>query len=125
MFVEFAVVLLIFPNMLIYPFWTHLNALVIQDPMRRLLGAKVHFQVPINKHPLALRYPFLGLVAPLLRHPLCLFVPIASLSCVAPQLTTNSRSMNTSNSRNLCLIKSCFQKVINKVFLFLGKLCNS
>jgi hypothetical protein len=52
-----------------------------------------------------------------------LFWSVSSLTLIATQLSTNGLFMYANYFCNLSLVNSCFQKAINLVSLFTGKLC--
>jgi len=122
MFVQLAAILFVFPDMLIDPFGTDLEAISLQDPVSGLFGTEILSQVSLNDQPALRCDPSSGFSLSPLCLSLGLFIAITSSSCIPFQFSADRRFMNADDLSNFSLLFSYFQKLINKVSLFIGKL---
>jgi hypothetical protein len=79
----------IFPNMLVDPFGTDLNANFFQNPVSGLFGAEILSQIALNDQPILCCDPFSGFVLSPFRHPLGLLVSVPSFARVSLQFAAD------------------------------------
>jgi len=107
-------------NVLVNPFITDLKAEVILEPTRHMFRAQVKADQSSNPSPGRCIYERFFLAAPALCQFMGLLGPISFT--IASEFSTDRGFVNLHVVGNFRLYMSCFQKYVNLVSLFMGKL---
>lgn len=105
-FVQLAAILFVFPNNLIDPFGTDLNAKIFQNPLSGLFGAEILSQISFNDQPVFRCDPFSGFVLSPFCPSLGLLVAITSLSSIPFQFSADRLFIDADDLSYLCLLIS-------------------
>ncbi len=109
-------------NVLVDPFMTYLKTAVLFEPARYLLWAPFLANQGFDQKPRGCIDAISGSYTSVQGKLMSLFGSISFQSAISSEFSADCRLMNADQARNFGLIVSCFQKCINLVSLFLGKL---
>jgi hypothetical protein len=121
MFVKFAAVPFVFPDVLVDPLMAYLDAKILQHPVRHLFWTKVLSQISFNFMPIFSRYSPFRLLPTVFSKSLGLFMTITSLSSISLQLSADCRFMNANFFCYFRLVVTSIQKYFNLVPFKRGK----
>ena len=114
--------LFIHENVLVDPFMADLKTVVILEPIRYLLRAPFLADQCFDHDPGGDFYAIPGFLAPVQSKLLSLLGSITFLSTITSKFSADRGFVNLHMVCNFRLYMSCFQKYVNLVSLFLGKL---
>ena len=109
-------------NVLVDPFMTDVKSKVALEPIRYLLRAQVKTDQSFDPSPGRGIYKQFCLIASAQCQFMSLFRSISFQPTIASEFSANRGFMNPDIVRYFSLVMSCFQKYVNLVSLFSGKL---
>ena len=109
-------------NVLVDPFMADLKTVVVLEPIRYLLRAPFLADQRFDQSPGGGFYAIPGFLASVQSKLLGLFGSITFLSTITSKFSADRGFVNLHMVCNFRLYMSCFQKYVNLVSLFLGKL---
>ena len=119
---EISSSMFIHENVLVDPFMADLKTMVILEPIRYLLRAPFLADQCFDQDPGGGCYAIPGFLAPVQSKLLSLLGPVTFLSTIASEFSADRGFVNLDKLCDFRLFISCFQKYVNLVSLFLGKL---
>ena len=109
-------------NVLVNPFVTDMKTAILIEPTRYLLWAPFLADHGFDHDPNDFMNSIFRFLASAHRKLMGLFGSISFQPSIPSELSADCRLVNVDQARDFGLIVSCFQKYINLVSLFLGKL---